>query len=443
MSGPDVAVFGGGPAGVAAAVELARAGLEVTLCEQGRQLGGAIHRQPNDPARRAWVPGDQRQRWEALSRDLAASGVRVLTRQAFVGIDGGGAVLVENRETGAVSAWRPAAVVLALGGLERVAPVPGAQLPGVVTAGGMQVMMKETGRAPVGAVLIAGSGPLLIALAAQIVALGNRSVTVLERSPHAASPRLAAGLTAAPAYLSEAGAYLLRLIGAGVAWRRGVSLKSIAPAANGRLEAIATDSAGRESRFVVDRVALHDGLRARDLTLPPPSVGGAFVVAAGDCREALGAVAAIADGQVAAASVVAHLRGGRAAAGRAEQVLVRERRAQAALAQHFDFTGPDLSNLPDETVVCRCEGRTLGHLRQLLAVDDPISAREVKLNGRFAMGACQGKFCAEWVAQVIARHQGVLPPPSSEFVGNRWPIRPIPVSALIGAGAPDNSSESE
>lgn len=444
MNAAEVVVIGGGPAGVAAAVDLGRAGLEVTLYEQGRQLGGAIHRQPNDPSRRAWAPRAQERRWMSLSRDIAGSGVRVRTRHAFLGLEGSGAILVEDRREGTTITRRPAALVLALGGLERVAPVPGAHLPGVVTAGGMQVMLKETGRPPEGAVLIAGSGPLLVALAAQIVALGNRSVVVLERSPAVASPWLAAKLAMAPAYLAEAASYMLRLSAAGVAWRRGMSIRSITPAADGRLEVSATDLAGRESRFAVDRVALHDGLRARDWGLPSASAGGPFVVTAGDCREALGGVAAIADGRVAAASVVAHLRGVIPAVAAAQKIVARERRVQAALAQHFDFAGPDLSGLPDETVVCRCEGRTLGDLRQLLACDDQVSAREVKLNGRFAMGACQGKFCAEWVARVLASHHGVAPPPNSEFTGSRWPVKPVPVSALIAvkpAGTPSSDPD--
>lgn len=431
MTEAETVVIGGGPAGVAAAVELARAGLNVTLFEQGRQLGGAIHRQPNDPSRRAWVPRAQEQRWMSLSRDLAGSGVRVRTRHTFLGIEGGGSVLVEDRRGGAAITCRPAAVVLALGGLERVAPVPGGHLPGVVSAGGMQVLMKESGRPPEGTVLIAGSGPLLVALAAQIAALGNRSVVVLERSPAVASPWFAARLAMAPAYLSEAASYMLRLSAAGVVWRRGISIRSIAPAAEGRLAVSATDLAGRESRFTVDRVALHDGLRARDETLPATSAGGPFVVAAGDCREALGGVAAIADGRVAAARVVAHLRGVAPDIAAAQKIVARERRVQAALAQHFDFVGPELSGLPDETVVCRCEGRTLGDLRHLLVGNDQVSAREIKLSGRFAMGACQGKFCAEWAARVLASHHGVAPPPNTEFTGSRWPVKPVPVSALI------------
>lgn len=435
MSGRDVLVVGGGPAGVAAAVEMARAGLAVTLYEQAPRLGGAIHRQPNDPSRPVRVPRPQRRRWQALSDALLASSVEVLCQHMFVGVEGSGTVLLEDRANGRIVRRRPAALVLAVGGVERVAPVPGWHLPGVVSAGGMQVMMKSTGEAPQGDVLIAGSGPLLVALAAQMASLGNPPVAVLERSAGWASPLAAARLLEAPAYLLEAVGYLLRLGLARVPWRRGAAVKSIEATADGRLSVTIIDAKRRERFLVVDRVALHDGLR--------PNVNGAsagrngpFVVLAGDCREVLGGVAAIADGRRAGRAVVRQLGGTPAAGDVPEAVLERERRMQATLNRLFDFSGPDAAGLPDETVVCRCEGRTLGQLRSMLAAEDPVSPREIKLNGRFGMGSCQGRFCAEWVASFVAQQRGSPPPEVAEFVGNRWPVKPVPVSAFVKANAP-------
>lgn len=430
MSAAEVLVIGGGPAGVSAALELARAGLNVTLCEQGPRLGGAIHRQADDPARTVPVPGAQKRRWQALSAELAASKVEILCRHMFAGVEGSGAVLLEDRAHGRLVTRRPAALVLALGGVERVTPVPGWHLPGVVTAGGLQVMMKSTGRAPDGDVLVAGSGPLLVALAAQMAALGNAPVAVLERSPRLVSPRLVARLLRAPAYLREAAGYLLTLARAGALPRRGASVTAIAPAGDGRLAVTIRDRAGRERQLTVDRVALHDGLLPNSNgTMPSPN--GPFVIRAGDCREVLGGTAAIADGRLAARAVLAHLGRPAPDGDASAATLARERQAQAALNALYDYSGRDPSQLPDDTIICRCEGRTLGQLRGMLAAGDPVSAREIKLNGRFGMGACQGRFCAEWVAAYVAGQRDGPAPQVAEIVGSRWPVKPVPISAFV------------
>lgn len=439
MSRPHVLVVGGGPAGVAAAIDLAAAGLAVTLMEQATKLGGAIHHQPNDPARKVGVPMAQRRRWATLTAALSASDVEVRFRHLFAGVDGTGLILSEDRAAGTVCAERFEAVIIAIGGLERVLPRPGAHLPGVVTAGGLQIMMKATGCAPVGDVLLAGSGPLLIALGAQMAAAGNSPIAILERSKGAASPWLAVRLLRSPAYLIEAAAHLFRLWRAGVPWRRGVSLSSIRQTPAGRLEATFTQANGRRTHVLADRIALHDGLRANSPAHAQLASGSTapHVIFAGDCREALGGVAAIADGRRAAGAILAQLRGDEVSNEAAEATLERERRAQGALARHFDFTGPDLSDLPDDTILCRCEGRTVGELRALLEADDLPSPREIKLNGRFAMGACQGRFCAEWTAAFLAAHTGGPPQPVTAFTGNRWPLKPISISSFLQTKAPD------
>lgn len=440
MTVRDVIVIGGGPAGVAAAAELGRAGLEVTLCEQGSALGGAIHRQAGDPSRSVPVPSAQSARWRRLQAALAATKAEILTRHAFAGLDGTGAVLIEDRGRGRVISMRAKALVLAVGGLERVMPRPGWHLPGVMTAGGMQLMMKATGRAPAGAVLLAGSGPLLLAVAAQMTVLGNPPVAILERSRQVLSPLRAARLLLRPAYIAEAAGYMARLFRAGVPWRLGATLQALRPTGAGRLEAVIVDAAGVESRVTVDKVALHDGLRSSSDRLPvaaPGRDGQPLVVMAGDCREALGGLAAIADGRKAAHDVIAQLLGGAPDSAADNQVIDGERQAQRTLAGLFDFGSGDLSVLPDDTILCQCEGGTVGDLKRLLASDDRPSPREVKLNGRFGMGACQGRFCVEWAGVLMAQPTGGPQPSAADFAGRRWPMRPLAITSLLDAVADD------
>ncbi|ADZ71576.1 FAD-dependent oxidoreductase [Polymorphum gilvum] len=436
MSDLDVLVIGGGPAGMAAAVAAARSGLKVDLVEQRSTLGGAIYRLPMEGA--APVPQSPAalQRRDALLDAVRTAGIRVRRSSVFLGIDAAGLALVEDRQAGRLEALNARAVILALGAVEKVLPRPGWDLPGVVTAGGLQVMMKETGRPPQGRVLLAGSGPLLLALAAQMIRMGNPPVAVVEAGDPLAHPVSGAGMLAHPALMQEAAAYLRDIVKARVLWMRGTRVQRITAAA-GALVASVRDRRGGEHDIVADRIALHDGIRSNDFGLPADRAAsghGPIVLRAGDCREALGAVAAEADGRRTTQRVTALLTGEADASRRMDRTLASMRHAQTLIGRLFAPVGgaSPLADLPDETVLCRCEGRTVADLRSLLAEPDLPSGHEVKLNGRFAMGACQGRFCAANVATLMnelrpaERDVGVR-----DLTGQRWPVRPVAIGALI------------
>ncbi len=442
MAEIDVLIVGAGPAGMAAAIEAAKAGLRAVVLEQRQAQGGAIFRQAiaNVPAVR--LPPRMEAMRNALRAAFTASGIETRYGHVFLGIDGDGFVLAEDRNAGAVVTLKAKSVVLALGAIEKILPRPGWEQVGVATAGGLQVMMKETGRAPSGRVLLAGNGPLLIAVAAQMAALGNPPIAVVE----AGDPfrRVAAGAALAafhPRLAVEAFGYLRELRGHRVEWLRGATLQRIERDGDG-LVACVRDSMGVIKLLRADRIGLHDGIRPNDFGLSPANAGEALVVHAGDCREALGAEAAVADGRAAGARVVAALRGFTQAEPRE---LRRLRDAQAILARLFapvEATHP-LAALPDDTVLCRCENRSFGDLKALCGGVDGLTGREVKHHGRFAMGGCQGRFCADNTAALMAQLRPDLPVPQArDLTGTRWPIRPVPIAALVASGV-DQAKEQE
>jgi thioredoxin reductase len=443
----DVLVVGGGPAGIAAATELAAGGLSVQFVEQGARLGGAIHRQPAAPgaapAGLAALP-----QWKRLSRAVALSKLSARTRCVFLGVDSDGLSLVEDRPSGLVSAVRAAAVVVAIGAVERICPRPGTELPGVTTAGGVQVMLKETGWTPPGRILVAGNGPLTIALAAQLARCGNPPLAVLEAGDPLHRPDAALALVRHPRLVREAMGYLRAMRASGVAWQRATVLSAIELRGK-ELVATTIDRTGGEKSLVVDRIALHDGIRPNSFGLPRATGelrGAPFVIHAGDCREALGAVSAEADGRRAARIVMARLRGNAADVARLEATIARERSAQRMIARLFAPTNAanDPAEWPDNALLCRCEQRSVGDLRGILAGNDSPSPREIKLNGRFCMGACQGRFCADAVAGLIAAERsGARPPLITELTGQRWPLRPASVAAIIGSHPTSTPQEEE
>lgn len=435
---PDVLVVGGGPAGVAAAVALAGMGLSVLLAEQRDRLGGAIHRAyagvgPSPVKRNA----HHERRWQALLAQAQQAqqmeGRLTLQLQSvFLGVEGDGHYLLDDRVAGRVRPVRPRAVVMAVGGVERVLPVPGWELPGVSTVGGMQVQLKETGEAPQGPILVAGSGPLPLAYAAQLAAAGHPPLALLERgTPFGtalAQPGAAFNGLRRWQPVAEALGYARQLWRARVPYHTGCRVTAIEAVAQG-LRVTAVNRRGQTQVYEVAHLALHDGLEVNQTGLPQQTAAGLPVVWAGDCREVLGAEAAVEDGRRAAQQVAAALGQAGAKAG-PDAPLRAARRLQAALRtlyqapNHSTGISTDLS--PD-TVVCRCEGlRASG----FAALQGAGSAHEIRVVGRFAMGACQGRFCSR-NAQALAAEAGVAFEPQ-DLHGRvpRWPLRPVSVAAL-------------
>ncbi|RST84960.1 NAD(P)/FAD-dependent oxidoreductase [Aquibium carbonis] len=367
-------------------------------------------------------------RWSHLVGALSAAGVMPRLQHAFLGLDGDGLAMLDDRARGRVRAVRPRALVLAVGAVERVLPRPGWQWPGVMTAGGLQLLLKEGVSAPDGDILIAGNGPLTIALAADLARLGRPPVALVEAGDPFVRFAAALRLSAHPGLVAEAASHLLRVFASRTPWLRGAQLTSI-ERRDGRLVASVRDRKGRTQAIEADMIALHDGIRPNDVGLPAVSSREPFVVRAGDCREALGIRAAAADGRHAARRVIALLSTREAVF--AEPVVEAQRRAQSVLADLFRPVddGNPLSTLPDETILCRCEGRTVGELRAMLAEGEP-SAREIKLNGRFGMGLCQGRFCADNVLQLMASTRDDAGIPVDRLSRDRWPLRPVTIAAL-------------
>lgn len=428
----DVLVIGAGPAGLAAVIELAQLGLSSLLVEQRDQPGGAIYRRHAGDGRHVLLlPEHHRRRRDALMQGFtqaqSQSRITPLFSSVFLGVDGDGRFLLDNRALGRVQSVRPKAVILAVGTVEQVQPREGWELPGVVTAGGMQVQFKETGQTPLGSILLAGSGPLLLGLAAQLAAAGNAPLAVLERAQPLGAAwwqgRAVFNALRSWPHVQEAALYARELWRARVPYLTGWQVRSVQAVDEGLLVE-ACHNSGITRQYKAQHLALHDGLQPNTTGLPAPVQQSSHcIVHAGDCREVLGASAAVDDGRRAAREVARFL-GHRCDSLALERALRVARRTQSALAQLFQGTPiPPTAN----TVVCRCEGARRSDFDRLQVAG---SVHELRLVGRFGMGACQGRFCAHNLS-ALARERGIDFAPS-ELGGDvpRWPLRPVSLSAL-------------
>ena len=288
----DVLIVGAGPAGIAAAAELDGSGLSVLWVDQRERAGGAIHRQPVDPEKAVHGPSSARRQWRRLSAAMQAMSLRLSGGWNFLGMDADDLALIEDRRSGETKTIRAKAVILALGAVERVLPRPGWHLPGVRTAGGMQVMLKETGRAPQGRILVAGSGPLTVALAAQLAASGNPPVAVLEAGDPLRKPAQASALLAHPRLMAEAAGALAVLARQHQMLTHGALLFQSAEAGKRVVEArpafavqldAVDDGAyaphdGRLARLLVARMlVMMEGSRRDHLRFSRQSIAGAVI----------------------------------------------------------------------------------------------------------------------------------------------------------------------
>ncbi|MFJ5707373.1 NAD(P)/FAD-dependent oxidoreductase [Streptomyces sp. NPDC093105] len=423
----DLAIVGAGPAGLAAAVTAAALGRSVTLLDAGVRPGGQYYRHP-EPALGAVRPQALHHDWAAFSGREAelrayerAGRIRYLAEHQVWSVTGAGTDWTVHSRTDE-EAGRPVrarAVLLATGAYERQLPFPGWTLPGVVGAGGAQAMLKSGLVLPGRRVVVAGSGPLLLAVAASLAAAGARVPAVVEAAGYGPYARHTGTLLRNPAKLAEGARY------GGALLRHQVRplLRHAVVEAHGtdRVEAVTVARLDRDWRPVpgtarripCDALAVGHGLvpelslatalgcatrTAADgtvaLVLTPglrTSVPGVW--AAGETGGVGGAQLALTEGEIAAHAI----------AGRAVPAALARRRARlrafadamgAAHRPGAGWTGW----LREETAVCRCEEVPAGRVREAVEELGATDARTVKLLTRAGMGWCQGRMCGPAVA---------------------------------------------
>jgi NADPH-dependent 2,4-dienoyl-CoA reductase/sulfur reductase-like enzyme len=438
----DVVVVGAGPAGLAAATRAAAAGCTVALVDAGHRVGGQYWRQPAGAALRevdlAHLHHDLGT-YAALRAELddhvCAGRVQHLHEHHVwtVGHEGERFVVRMVDRSDAAHPEAPQVriagrrLVLAPGAYDRQVPFPGWDLPGVLTAGGAQALLKGHGVAAPGRIVVAGTGPFLLPVAAGLAASGADVVGVHEAASPARWLRHGATLARNAGKLGEAVGYARTL----TRHRVPVRTRSVLVAAHGvdQLEAVTVARVGRdgvaasgsEERIAADTLAVGWGFTPQ-LELPlalgcatrvdtdgslvcrvdddqQSSVPGVYV--AGEACGVAGAAVAVIEGTLA----------GDAAAGRAGgDVRLKRRRASLrrfAAAMHDAHPVPSgwPERLEPDTVVCRCEEVTSARLRAAVA-DGAFDARAAKLVVRTGMGWCQGRVCGYATACLTARWSG-------------------------------------
>jgi NADPH-dependent 2,4-dienoyl-CoA reductase/sulfur reductase-like enzyme len=410
----ELLVVGGGPAGIAAASTASKCGLRTGIVDDNLNLGGQIWRTLANENCHADAA-----RW---LRRIQTSGVTALSGMRVVHQPGVGRLLAET--SNGFTELEYDKLVLATGARERFLPFPGWTLPNVMGAGGLQAMVKAGLPIRDKRVVVAGTGPLLLAVASYLRKHGAEILVICEQADWADLAKFGLSLFRWPSKILQGIELMFDLGGTQI-------LRNSWPAVahgNQTLEAVTIVHAGRAKTIACDYLACGFHL-VPNIELPlflGCATANGFVriddfqqtsvesiYCAGEPTGIGGVELALLEGQIA----------GLAAAGRTVEAkaLVRRREEARKFAKYLESAfglRPELRSLPlPETIVCRCEDVTHSQLRA------HNSWRSAKLQTRCGMGPCQGRICG----------------PATEFLFNwtadsvRPPIFPTKVETLTGS----------
>lgn len=455
----DVVVIGAGPAGIAAATTAASAGASTLMLDENAGPGGQVWRSiATTPVRAPQILGADYWAGQPQVAALRASGAEIVHGATVWSLDAGLELAISIG--GRSSFVKAGKVIVATGAQERPFPIPGWTLPGVMTAGAAQTLIKSAGLVPAGDLVMAGQGPLLWLLAAQILRLGGRIERILDTTPKG---NLRAALPKALSFVTSP--YLLKGLKMLIEVKRQVRIvkhvTALEALGGGQLSSLHYTAGGKSETLKADILLLHHGVVPNvnlamaagvkhewdDVQLcwrpvldkdGQSSVPGIYI--AGDGAGIGGAWAALERGRIAALAAVKaqgivlpqHL-----------ETHVRKALAQAERGREFLdllYRPADRFRIPEgDTIVCRCEE---------ICARDVVKAVETGATGpnqakaylRAGMGPCQGRLCGLTVTELMAKARGT-PPEAIGYYRLRAPIKPIALNELADLPADEAAFE--
>lgn len=380
----DIVVVGAGPAGIAAACAAAEHGKSVGIIDESPWLGGQIWRGAESKARpRAAM------RW--INR-LRASGATIFSETAVVAAPFARALRCERRGVALDIDWQ--SLVLAVGARELFLPFPGWTLPNVFGVGGLQALAKAGWPVAGKRVVIAGTGPLLLAVADGLRGMDANVLAIAEQAPWNNVRGFATQLLTRPSKVAQAIALKARLLG--VPYQCGVW--PVRANGVGAVESVTLSDGKRTWTLECDALACAFGL-VPNVELPlllGCALDGMFVRAdrfqetsvpsiycAGEPTGIGGWECAIVEGTIAGLSASDK----RGAASDLFSKRALHHRFRDLLRDAFALGDSVTSRADPDTMVCRCEDVPFA------AIANCASWREAKLHTRCGMGACQGRVC--------------------------------------------------
>ena len=436
-----IVIIGGGPAGISAALAAAENGAQIILIESSSRLGGQYWRHK------------QGQNFSIGNSLTAHSQVEVLLNaHVWHASYKAGKTTLNVIVNGKERIIETKSLIMATGAYDRSLPFPGWNLPGVMTPGGAQALLKGSGVGFGKKVVVAGTGPFLLPVATGLAQAGVNVIGFYEANSISAWMPHLPQLILNPSKLREAFRYAIILRKYHIKQKRKWTVVAAHADSQGKLARVTIAKIDRNFRIRNSREIDCDSLAigwgfTSDLSLAnnlgvqqemslvdqsmfvrvdksqKTNLPGVF--AAGEITGIGGWQLSVTEGRIA----------GLAATDRsASKLLLRrffQRSFATALIKSYPVMGGWQSWLNDETIICRCEEVSLAKIKYTIHELGAEDARTVKLLARPGMGMCQGRICGRCVVDVVASESGQSPTIQDRIgLSSRPIVTPVPLSIL-------------
>ncbi|MCG8273946.1 FAD-dependent oxidoreductase [Aquamicrobium sp. NLF2-7] len=454
----DVVIIGAGPAGMAAAVQASSLGLKSVVLDEQPAPGGQRFRAIEQRYRRLSAAGIDLPATEQsgldLIRQFSAGDSRFVDQASVWDISPGGRQISYLRH-GQSFTIPATSVVAAPGAYERPVPLEGWHLPGVMSAGAAQTMLKVSGHPVKGRIVLLGCGPLLLLTARQLTDAGANVVGLLQTTGpddfFRAIPNLPGALRSMT--LLKQGFQLLTQT---PPVPKVFSLRGATIFGDGRVEGVRYQARGGSGFIECDAVLLHFGVIPNTQLTRLAGVAHGWsesqecwqpvidewqetsaenLMVAGDSGGILGDEAAMMSGRLSVLRIAHRLgRISDQSLGKLAAPLQRRLKRLAAARTLIDtiFRTPETLLIPSgDTIVCRCEEVTAAEIAAANA-SGALGLRQLKVQTRVGMGPCRAQMCSMAAMAIITPgiRCGQPPPPPATV---RTPVRPLTLGQLAEA----------
>ena len=472
-----VAIVGAGICGLSTAETLAGSGLDILIIDENVHLGGQLLRKPAGSPNQfsRWEPdGMKLKGFDLVDRLLAPSrSVDIVTQAQVLGIFNDTRLLIHTKEERLVETTAEQ-ILLATGARERFLPFPGWTLPGVMSLGAAQILMKSHGILPGHRTAIAGTSPLMTAIGSQILKNRGAISGFFEDNPFCKKLTVIPLIPHHRRKLIEGLFYMARLMINRIPMfhsRRIIEARGEPDLTS--FVAVKTDARGRpipgtEKEYQSDALAVGYGFVPNielavqagcDVEYRPDKGGWVVSTFSRDLETSKQSIYAAGEVTGIAGSQKSHIQGriaGYAMLKAREKLNVKtDTRLSKQLSRLYSLNDRQTgyatflnelcrvspaaySRIPDQTLICRCENITMGTIKA--AVQNGFhTVGSIKKSTRSGMGRCQGRICTPIIQEILT----ALTPKTPETfpaTSSRAPVKPVAVRSFLDRSTEDEST---